>query len=681
MPLPASPPPVRHRIVQFGPYEFHVGTQELRKHGIRLKLQGKPLQLLAALIENPGELIMRADLEKRLWPTGTFVDFDNGLNTAAKRLRAALSDSAENPLYIETLARSGYRFIAPIHYLNPVQMEREIRPPVHSPRQYGWIAFVALLAAGAGAGAWLYFSAASSAHPIYRQLTFRRGPVFSARFAPGGQSVIFGAQFERGPRQVYMNNGVSPESRSLGHPGSSVFSVSRQGELALNEHLGTVPISGGNLSRVPANGGIPVPVERSVMSADWAPDGRQLAIVRMTAGRSKLEYPPGTVLYETAGWISSVRFHPNGEFIAFIDHPARHDDAGTVRLASLSGEIRALTENWLSTAGLAWHPNGELWFSATRDLAPPSLWSVNTATTKLRSVATFPGVVSLRDISPEGDVLLTRDTKRLESIANFGDGEFDISWQDWTRAVDVFSDGRVLFDETGVATGSRAVTFVHSRSGTARLAEDQLALAFSPDGLFALTLPHDNRRQLRLYPFTGGAIRALPQFGVTVQWAKFFPDGKHLLALAAEKDKPLRLYRLGINGGEPEPISGPGMVRHAAISPDGRRVLYLAADGKLMCWSSTGVVEVPAKEPLAPIQWRQDDATVYVQHVKGSGIPAKVSLIDVGSGHLTFWKWLGPVDPVGVDQLTRVLISTDEKAYVFSARRVQSELFLVPGFH
>src|SRR5579863_9161728 len=91
------------RILRFGMYEFRPDTQELRKDGTRIRVQTKPLQILRMLIERPGDLITREELQRELWPDGTFVDFEGGLNTATNRLRAALNDSAEQPRYIETL--------------------------------------------------------------------------------------------------------------------------------------------------------------------------------------------------------------------------------------------------------------------------------------------------------------------------------------------------------------------------------------------------------------------------------------------------------------------------------------------------------------------------------------------------------------------------------------------------
>src|SRR3954463_14976295 len=104
------------RFAKFGPYEADLRTGELRKHGIRLRLQEQPFQVLAMLLANPGDLVTREQLQNRLWASDTFVDFDHGLNTAINKLREVLSDSSASPKYIETLPRRGYRFVAAVEF-------------------------------------------------------------------------------------------------------------------------------------------------------------------------------------------------------------------------------------------------------------------------------------------------------------------------------------------------------------------------------------------------------------------------------------------------------------------------------------------------------------------------------------------------------------------------------------
>src|SRR5262250_3986881 len=113
--MSSSSPPVQ--VIRFGVFEANLRSGELRKSGIRIKLHDQPFQILALLLERPGEIVTRDELRQKLWPADTFVDFDHSLNTAVKKVREALGDSASNPRYLETVARRGYRFLAQIEFV------------------------------------------------------------------------------------------------------------------------------------------------------------------------------------------------------------------------------------------------------------------------------------------------------------------------------------------------------------------------------------------------------------------------------------------------------------------------------------------------------------------------------------------------------------------------------------
>jgi len=128
-------------VLRFGIFEIDIRAGELRRSGVKLKLQEQPFQVLCALLEHPGEVVTREDLRSRLWPVDTFVDFNHGLNAAIKRLRDVLGDSAENPRFVETVARRGYRFIG----------IREIpaAAPLAQPARWQWLSSIRnVIAAG-----------------------------------------------------------------------------------------------------------------------------------------------------------------------------------------------------------------------------------------------------------------------------------------------------------------------------------------------------------------------------------------------------------------------------------------------------------------------------------------------------------------------------------------------------
>lgn len=125
-------PPKQPTLLKFGPYLVDSHSGELRKNGVRIPLQEKPLRVLTLLASRRGEMVAREELRKYLWPDDTFVDYENGLNTAVRKLRRALCDDAGNPRYIETIPRRGYRFLVPVEDANSVSSARDNTAPVRS---------------------------------------------------------------------------------------------------------------------------------------------------------------------------------------------------------------------------------------------------------------------------------------------------------------------------------------------------------------------------------------------------------------------------------------------------------------------------------------------------------------------------------------------------------------------
>jgi DNA-binding winged helix-turn-helix (wHTH) protein len=119
----------KSQVLRFGVFEANILARELRKHGTHVRLRGQPFCILSMLLERPGEVVTRDEMRQRLWPADTFVDFEHSLNSAIKRLRAALGDSPDNSRYVETIPRVGYRFVAPVQELPlPGLPVREIPP-------------------------------------------------------------------------------------------------------------------------------------------------------------------------------------------------------------------------------------------------------------------------------------------------------------------------------------------------------------------------------------------------------------------------------------------------------------------------------------------------------------------------------------------------------------------------
>ncbi len=567
VPLPVKTSPagngLRIRRVQFGTFELDLETGELRNHGLKVKLQGKPFQILNALLERPGEVVTRDQLRSRLWPADTFVDFESGLNTAANRLRLTLGDSADHPRYVETLARTGYRFIAPVTIIAPIAAPpltavhaaptivtavdtAEIAPPqqrdvahdvpqdVPATPSRAWRrwAAAALFATVAISVAWQWLRPAPQL-PAFSQITFRRGIIGNARFTLDGQTVVYSGRVGDDAKRLYVANLNSPESRQLDISDAALAAVSRSGELAILQYAG-VPTYGARLARVPLNGGAPMPVADHVALADWLPDASSLVIARNQPRGASIEFPVGKEIYRTTAWVDALRVSPSGDAVAFLEHPVAGDDAGQVKILDAKGQLIAQSSAWGTAAGLAWAANGrEVLFTAASQGALRQPFAISREG-KIRQVASAPASVRILDVAPDGRMLVARDLQRLSMLraGNSADNENDLSWFDWSRPQDLSADGNlVLFDETGQAGGANYMVYLHdiAKGSTTRVGEGR-AQALSPDQKFALTLGAKDRTYLSMVPLASpGQPRRISGAGIEYQWARFFPGRQNPL--------------------------------------------------------------------------------------------------------------------------------------------------------
>jgi len=379
--------------------------------------------------------------------------------------------------------------------------------------------------------------AATPPVPTFRELTFRRGALVAARFAPDPRSAIYSAAWEGNPQAVLISSPNSTESRDLGLVQTEVLAVSPAGQMAVLRNFRISDNSFthvGTLAQLSIGADAPRDLLDNVEQADWTPDGSALAVVHALGGKSRLEYPIGKVIYETAGWISHVRFSPKGDRLAFIDHPLRGDDGGTISVVDLSGKKSDLTERWASAYGLAWSPSGdEVWFTATATGFSRSLRGVSLSG-KLRELLSAPGTLTLHDVGTGGRALISRDAMRAGAIGlSPGENkERDLSWQDWTVPSAISEDGKlVLFTEAGEAGGGEYAVFIRATNGgsAVRLGEGS-SRTLSPDGQWALVLRQNmSPPDFILLPTGVGQQRALSTGKVIPNRGQILPDSKRLL--------------------------------------------------------------------------------------------------------------------------------------------------------
>ena len=205
----------------------------------------------------------------------------------------------------------------------------------------------------------------ASSQPEFRRLAFDLGTVRDARFMPDGQSVIYGAAWNGDPLRIFMTRTDSQESVRLSLPDARLLSISKSGELAISlGHTFEGWMGMGTLARSSMLGSAPRVLLENIREAEWSPDGAELAIVRRVGGLEQLEFPAGQVLYKSSGFISDIRFSPDGTRIAFTDHPLFADDAGAVSMVDRAGQRTVLWDGFISVRGLAWSADGtEIWFT------------------------------------------------------------------------------------------------------------------------------------------------------------------------------------------------------------------------------------------------------------------------------------------------------------------------------
>jgi len=568
-------------------------------------------------------------------------------------------------------------------------------PPKRSPvALVAGICSLVALAVGLLAGKML-FTSPPGQPPLYRQLTFRRGSIRSARFAPDGQTILYSAAWQGGPLDVFTARPEAPDARSMGLSHTQLVSVSSASEMAVllnSKALGTW-VSMGTLARAPLVGGAPRELLEQVQWADWSADGNNLAVVRDFGGRNRLEYPIGKPLYETGGWIGHPRFSPAGDMIAFIDHPVQGDDRGTVSVIDLAGHKKNLSEEWYTIQGLAWSANGkEVWFTASKSGVDRTLYAA-TLDGKERMVLRLPGALMLFDIWKDGRVLLMRASWRRELVGVIA-GEAkqrDLSWLDYSYPAGLSGDGKtLLFDEEGgggslaysKSGGLSYAVYVRKTDGSpAVLLGEGGALALSPDGKSVLSQTQDTPAQLRLLTTGAGEARDLTKDNMNHTWARWFPDGKRVLFSGNEPGQGVRLYAYDLATGKSQPVTPEGVDGNAFfVSPDSQFIAGIGPDRKGYLYPVAGGEPrvIPGLNPgEQPITWTSDSKSLYIY--QPGELPASVYRLDIQTGKRTLWKQLLPSDPAGVETIGPILMTPDAQTCIFGYHRMLADLYLVEG--
>ncbi len=602
-------------LLRFGAFEFDPSAGELKKHGVRLKLQDQPVQILAALLEHAGEIVSREDLQRVLWPEGTFVEYEQSLNKAVNKLREALGDSAGQPLYIETIARRGYRFVAPVEAPAgpvPATAGRSRRP------MYAAAVAAAVLVAVVG-GVWAvrHFSPVKAPRVVaVRQLTFDGR--MKLGLVTDGHRIYF-SYADGSPAEVSTAGGEPVRLPTLLR--GTLSDLSRDGRNALL--FPNLDPHGSPLFIISVPDGTPRPVgDVRANSAAWSPDGRLIAITR------------GNVL-ETCS--------PDG--------------SGVRRLATFAG---------LAVEQPRWSPDGKaIWLLArVRGSYQTSLWQVDSETGGRQEVLPARSeqfqrmtLSSRRDLGrwlPDGSYLLIAAVHRgLNYIwavprgsgrpvqLTFGPVEY------WTPAPS--PDGKRIFAIGGQRRGevlrwdAKARQFV--RLGTGLSAD---GVEFSPDGQWIAWVAYPEGSLWRSRPDGSERLELIAPPSVTYlpRWS---PDGQRIAVMVREPGAKWKIRIVPANGGSAEVLlPGAGPEADPNWSPDGRKLAYApfpfdvpAAEAAVYTVDidTRQATRVPGSEELFSPRWSPDGR--YIAAIPNGGTfpspPYIMKLLDLSSGR---WRTL-----------------------------------------
>jgi Tol biopolymer transport system component/DNA-binding winged helix-turn-helix (wHTH) protein len=596
------------KIVRFGIFEADLQTGELRKNGLKVPLQGQPFQVCAILLQHSGKLVTREELRQSVWPEDTFVDFDHALNTAIAKIRIALGDDADNPRFVETMPRRGYRFISPVEkQSSQAPLLRAPKGLLEKSKAKMWIAVGATgatLLLLLGISIWrLWRNRAESLLPSVEvvPLVVMPGDQHFPVFSPDGNQVAFAAHDSDGKNQgiyttlidgtkpLWLASGDSPtwspDGRQIAFtrysPGDKPFSINVVSALGGAEHrLYTLPCCPG---------------------LSWSHDGKILAFSEsdedFSSGRitmlsladsatRRLSSPPHH------GFDRGPVFSPDGSTVAFIRGVGAVGDLYIVPTAG--GEPKRLTFDNSYLMGITWTPDGrDIVFSSSRR-GFFSLWRISASGGTPRSLEGV-GVGAINpSISPKGDQLAYEHTFNKASI-----WRLDLKDEKSVQG----SPGRVTsgrgFGRPNFSPDGKKIAFESDRSGYLEIwscdsdgsncaqvtsLRGWVANArWSPDGHYiAFESQLQEYHEISIVEVAGGLPRLIPTFPGADNGAPSWSRDGHWIYFSSNRGGgAFQLWKVPVNGGSPVQVTKNAGF-YGVEAEDGRSLYFSKYEGSGM---------------------------------------------------------------------------------------------------
>jgi tRNA A-37 threonylcarbamoyl transferase component Bud32/Tol biopolymer transport system component len=546
-----------------------------------------------------------------------------------------------------------------------------------------WVWLAAGLLLGALPVAWLWTRRAGDP-ARFERLTFRRGDVLSARFAPGNL-IAYSATWDGGVPAIYTSQPGQREARKLDIPAAKLLSIRADGEMLVL--LGES--SPGLLARVPSSGGTPRPVLENVWDATWGA-GDEMAVIRTVDGVHRVEYPVGTVRFVAQGRPPlGLRLSSRGE-LAFFNYDL---EVGDYELNVVGAERRVLTRGWRGIGMLLWMPGGrQVLFSGTRTGAGPAVYAV-TLDGQERLVHQAPHWLVLHDIDAGGNVLAASVDSRLAIRYQPPKGlEMDLAWLDASQTYELTPDGQqMLFVEMTAGEGRNAGIYLRPtpRSGAAaRETAPAVRLgtgnrpALSPDGKWVAAIRREGATaQVVILPTGPGEVRRLDAAGLRHEWVEWLPDSSRVLVVGVTADGKARSYVRAAAGGAPAPVTPEG-VRGTRVSPDGRSVIAMrgAEAWRYPIDPPGDPVRLASLEPGdAVVRWSPDGRSLWFRRLGPHGQSFALLRVDSATGRVMETREVRLFES-GAAFLDPVALAADAQSYAYTTQSDLATLFRVAGW-
>ncbi len=548
-----------------------------------------------------------------------------------------------------------------------------------------WAA-AAVVALALIAAAWMMGrNSAAMPEPKFTRLTYQQGYPTNARFAKDGQTIAYSAQWNNDPLQVYTVRMEFPQSTKIDLPSAALLALSPSGDM----EVGMNPVReswfiSGTMGQVSMAGGTPRAQQKEVIAADYAPDGKTLAIVRRADRKTQLEYPEGKVLYTGAGYFDYVRVSGSGKQVAFVEHPVYGDDRGWVSVVDENGKRTQLTKEFATLQGLAWaRGDSEIWFTAGNSTTTRGVYGVNLSG-KQRLILTAPQGLRLLDIAADGRLLLSVERQLTEITAvdpASGKELHDLQWFDGSGVSDILPDGKAIaFLEWGGPAGPLYLQVYRKLDGSAPVAlGNGSGPRFSPDGNFVAGVLLTRPPQVVVNPVGAGESRRLSAGEIasltSVEW---FPNGKRLLMTGAAEGQALHTYEMDLDGGKPQTVGPPDFLG-AAVSPDGKRIAGQHGDGiAIFDLETQKLQEVLGVSPGERLHnWTEDGKALIV--VSSNPREAQIYRVEVDTGKRKLLETIEPRDTAGSMISLRVVYAERSKTYAYTTTQVLGILYVAEG--